>query len=68
MFLFFMVFISSFRPTQLPTQRIMSYFSPKVNRQERVAVITVNFHDTEREIIKSCLKIRENNINVDSIV
>jgi hypothetical protein len=69
MFLFFRMFISVLGPNQLPTQWILSYFSQKVNRQEREAVITVNFHDNESEIIKSCPKIRENNnIHVDSIV
>ena len=69
MFLFFRVFVSDLGPTQLPTQWILSYFSPKVNRQEREALITVNFHDNESEIIKSCPIIRENNnILVDSIV
>jgi len=68
MFLFFKVFISALGPTQLPTQWILSYFSQTVNRQEREAVINVNFHDNECEIIKSRWKIKENNILVDSIL
>jgi ribosome-associated toxin RatA of RatAB toxin-antitoxin module len=57
-------------PIQLPTQWILSYFSQTVKLQERVAVISVNFHDNEREIIKSRWKIKENNnnIHVDLIV
>jgi ribosome-associated toxin RatA of RatAB toxin-antitoxin module len=63
------VFISALGPIQILNQWVLSYFFQTANLQERVTVITVNFHENESEIIKSRWKIKENDgINVDSVV
>jgi hypothetical protein len=67
MFLFCRVSRSALGPTQYPTQKILSYFFPKINRQERETLITATFAEKDREII-SRRKSKENNNNpMDSI-